>query len=142
MFSKACEYALRAMIYISGQSLKGYKSGVREIADQIDSPEYFTAKILQDLSRKKLVDSVKGPNGGFYIRPGRKSVTLAQIISAVDGNGVYTGCLLGVSKCTDKHPCPIHYSSKLVREKLRNLLEKTTIEELGRDLDKKKVFLS
>ena len=67
MFSKTCEYAIRAMIFIAQKSEHGIKVGIKEISKGIASPEHFIAKILQDLSRKGLVQSAKGPNGGFFL---------------------------------------------------------------------------
>ena len=67
MFSKTCEYAIRAMIFIAQQSMKGEKAGIKQVVKGIDCPEHFIAKILQELARKGLVLSVKGPNGGFYL---------------------------------------------------------------------------
>lgn len=61
MFSKTCEYAIRALIYIAQKSKDGNRIGIKEIASGIDSPEYFIAKILQDLSRKNFVQSAKLP---------------------------------------------------------------------------------
>ncbi|MGN6646883.1 MAG: RrF2 family transcriptional regulator [Cytophaga sp.] len=65
MFSKACKYGIRSIIHIAAQSQAGKRSSLKEIAAQIDSPEAFTAKILQVLSRNNLIDSSKGPQGGF-----------------------------------------------------------------------------
>ncbi len=65
MFSKTCEYAIRALIFVAQKSKNGGRTGIKEIANGIDSPEYFIAKILQDLSRKGFVQSAKGPTGGF-----------------------------------------------------------------------------
>ncbi|MCB0485648.1 MAG: Rrf2 family transcriptional regulator, partial [Flavobacteriaceae bacterium] len=69
MFSKACEYAIRATLYISIKSIEGSRLGIKEIAKEIDSPEPFTAKILQTLSREGIISSIKGPNGGFFLEP-------------------------------------------------------------------------
>ena len=67
MFSKTCEYAIRALIFIAHKSKGGLKTGIKEISAGIDSPAHFIAKILQDLSRRGLVQSMKGPTGGFYL---------------------------------------------------------------------------
>ena len=96
MFSKACEYGIRASIYIASQSMEGKRVSLREIAGEIDSPMAFTAKILQQLSRSRIVDSVKGAAGGFEIEIERiKKVKLSEIVYAIDGNNVYMGCGLG-----------------------------------------------
>ena len=61
MFSKACEYGIRAVIYIWSKSADGVKLGVKEICKEIDTPEFFTAKILQSLAKQNLISSTKGP---------------------------------------------------------------------------------
>ena len=70
MFSKSTEYALRATIFIARQSSIHKKVNIREIAEGIGAPKYFTAKILQQLSNKnvQIVSSISGPAGGFFIK--------------------------------------------------------------------------
>ena len=63
MFSKACEYGIRAAVYIAHQSMEGRRVSLKEIAEKIDSPVAFTAKILQQLSRNGIVESIKGAGG-------------------------------------------------------------------------------
>ena len=58
------------MLFVGQKSKNGNKTGIREIAEEIDSPEHFIAKILQELSRKHLIRSTKGPNGASTL-PGR-----------------------------------------------------------------------
>ena len=70
MFSKSCEYGIRASIYVAKQSMKERKVGQKEIAKAIDSPEAFTAKILQKLTKTNVIRSIKGPNGGFFVETG------------------------------------------------------------------------
>jgi Rrf2 family protein len=97
MFSKACEYAIRATIYIGEQSLHQHRVGLKEISAAVDSPEAFTAKILQQLVRSGIVESVKGPNGGFEMTErSMEKVRLSHVVAAIDGESVYKGCGLGV----------------------------------------------
>lgn len=141
MFSKACEYAIRAMIYIAQQSRSGERTGIKQISKSIDSPEPFMAKILQGLSRKGLVMSAKGPNGGFYIQGKIANVSVADIVKAIDGDQLFTGCGLGLKACDSKRPCPIHDEFKVMRTKLKSVLESTTIDRLSRGLDKGLAYL-
>ena len=142
MFSNACEYAIRAVLYISIRSVKGSRLGIPQIAKEIDAPLAFTAKILQTLSRKGVVSSIKGPHGGFFIDPKSKPVSLASIVKAIDGNDdVLHTCTLGLKECSDKFPCPIHYEIKPYKEHLRNVIKETTIQSLSGDLLKGKTFL-
>lgn len=122
MFSKTCEYALRAMIFIASQSKKGLRTGTKTIAAKIDSPDHFIAKILQDLSKKELLLSAKGPNGGFYLDERLLNSSIADIVNAVDGSRLFDGCALGLRECSEKNPCAIHHKFKAIRASLHNAL--------------------
>lgn len=135
MFSKTCEYAIRAMIYIGQQSAEGGKAGIREIARQIDAPAHFISKILQNLNRQGLVLSIKGPNGGFYIDAHHYNPTLADIVLAIDGNKLFTGCIAGLKNCSEKKPCPLHNEYKNIRKQVTNLLQQTTVCGFNRELN-------
>ena len=142
MFSKGCEYGIRAAIFIAQQSLLGRKVSLREITTAIDTPESFTSKILQQLSRNNIINSEKGPNGGFSMDNHKLlNVKLCSIVSAIDGDEVYMGCGLGLKKCNAKMPCPVHDQFKIIRDELRKMLETTTIKALATDLNSRITFL-
>lgn len=67
MFSKACEYAIKAVIFIAQAALAGKKTNVKQIAEATNAPEAFVAKILQPLSKKGILISNKGKQGGFSV---------------------------------------------------------------------------
>ncbi len=141
MFSKTCEYAIRAMIFIAQKSRDGSKVGIKEIAKGIDSPEHFIAKILQDLGRRRLVHSLKGPNGGFYLDEEALICSLADIVKVVDGDRLFTGCGLGLKQCSESHPCPIHHEFKALRKGIQQMLEKARLGEFTEELEKSLTFL-
>lgn len=132
MFSKACEYGIRAAAHIALQSEKGFRVGLKDIAIAIDSPEAFTAKILQQLSRNDLIYSSKGPHGGFEMTPHQlETVMLSDVVSTIDGDSIYTSCGLGLKNCNAKKPCPLHNEFLEIREKLRIMLETTPVRKLA-----------
>lgn len=141
MFSKTCEYAIRALIYIAQKSKDGNRVGIKEIAVGIDSPEYFIAKILQDLSRKNFVQSAKGPNGGFYMEAENLQLSIADIVREMDGDKLFSGCGLGLKECSENHPCPIHNDFKHIRNNIKEMLEKSKIEMFVENLNLKLTFL-
>ena len=142
MFSKACEYGIRAMLYIAEQSQKDNRVNIKEISSAIDSPEAFTAKVLQQLARNGIVDSLKGPTGGFSIPKERLSeIKLQDIVYAIDGDQIYKGCGLGLPECSDERPCPVHHKFAGVRDGLKEMLETTTVNELAKGLNKGLTFL-
>jgi Rrf2 family protein len=135
MLSKTCEYAIRAMIFIAQKSKNEEKIGIKAIAKGINSPEHFLAKILQELSRKKLLQSTKGPNGGFYLDGDHLKYSLADIVKAIDGDKLFTGCGLGLENCSEKKPCPLHDEFKTIREKIKLTLQTAKVGEFREKLD-------
>ncbi len=142
MFSKACEYGIRASVFIAVQSMKGQRVNLQDIVLEIGTPVAFTAKILQTLAKNDIIHSLKGPNGGFIIEQKRLSkIYLSEVVRAIDGDDIYTGCALGLKECSKKFPCPVHDKFKKVRSRLRKMLESTTLYELSLDIKKGNSFL-
>ena len=133
MFSKACEYGIRATIYIAKKSLLGSnnKVSLKEVAKAIDSPEAYTSKILQKLAKNNIINSDKGPTGGFSMDKSElDKVKLSTIVFTIDGDDIYKGCGLGLKECNEQMPCPVHNQFKTIREDLKTMLETTTIISL------------
>lgn len=142
MFSKACEYGIRASIYIAKQSQLDRKVGLIEVSEAIESPAAYTSKILQLLSRHQVIKSDKGPTGGFSMNKNDfDKIKLSTIVEAIDGNNIYMGCGLGLSKCNERQPCPLHNQFKSIRNELKMMLENTTIKALAEDFEKGLTFL-
>lgn len=136
MFSKTTEYALRATIYIAQKGTEENKCSIEEISRAIDSPQPFTAKILQALRKdNRIIRSVTGPNGGFYMtEKSRKQPTLA-ILKAMGEDQVLKKCVLGLIKCSETKPCPMHFQYKTIKAQLIRLFETKTIQHLADDIN-------
>lgn len=142
MFSKACEYGIKAIIFIAVKSRQDERVSLNDIAWAIDSPVSFTSKILQKLVKCNLLDSVKGSAGGFELKKSKaEKIKLSQIVSAIDGDSIYKGCGLGFHDCNEKKPCSLHYKFKLVRDDLRTMLESTSLLDLSNDINNGITFL-
>ena len=141
MFSKSCEYAIKAMIFVAQKSKDEVRVGVKEITKGIDAPEHFIAKILQDLVKKKLLNSVKGPNGGFYMDKLNLKSSIADIVRAIDGDGFNKDCVIGLKACSEKNPCPVHFEYKEIKKNLITMLEGNTIADFKEKLDSGNFFL-
>lgn len=136
MFSKTCEYAIRATVYIASEYKNEEKIGIQDICKNIEAPQHFTAKTLQVLGHHDIISSKKGVHGGFYVSEEQMNRKLIDIVYAIDGDHVFTGCALGLEQCSEVKPCPIHYKFKPVRESLKKVLEETTIRELANNIKK------
>jgi Rrf2 family protein len=135
MFSKSCKYAIRASLLLALATDENTKIGVDEIALRLEVPKHFLAKILQQLSKQKLISSAKGPNGGFYMSKLNKNASLLSIITCIDGDEQFKGCILGLPKCSDNNPCSFHEEFKIYRKKLMDVFKQETIEESAMRID-------
>ncbi len=140
MFSKACEYGIRAVLFIAKQSQKDLRPNISEIATAVDSPEPFTAKICQKLARAGVLLSKKGQNGGFYLEK-NSTLKLSEIVTIIDGDTIFKGCGLGLGKCSSAHPCPVHDQFMEVRNGLQQMCENTLVMELAENLEEGDTFL-
>lgn len=131
MFKKETEYALRGLVYIQYQNFKGRRPGIVEIATEIETPQSFTAKILQRLVRYGFIDSLKGKNGGFFFDPEKPDLTLESVISTIEGDRTFSGCGLGLKRCDEDCQCPIHKSYSPIRDAIKKLVSEETIQGLS-----------
>ncbi len=141
MFSKSCEYAIRAMIFVAQNSSDSVRVGVKDIAKGTDSPEHFIGKIMQELSKRRLVQSIKGPNGGFYMTNSDLDTSIAEVVKAIDGTYLYTDCVLGLKVCSEKTPCPVHNQYKEIKRSFIKMIENNTLADFKEKLDNGESFL-
>ncbi len=134
MFSTSCHYGLQAMIYIALHSTNEKNVDLGQIAEKQEIPKHFLSKILQMLVKNGLLNSMKGPTGGFSLSRSADDITLIEVIDAIDGLDVFTQCGIGFKRCDDNHPCPIHHEYKQVRNNIRELFENKTLLELSEDI--------
>ena len=132
MFKKETEYALRALVYIQVENKKGRQAGIAEIAREIEAPQFFTAKILQRLAKQGFVMSRKGRGGGFFFDPGKPAVPIRDVIIAVEGDEIFTGCGFGLKFCDENNPCPLHNRYAIIRNRINRLTSSETIQSLAK----------
>jgi Rrf2 family iron-sulfur cluster assembly transcriptional regulator len=135
IFSKACEYGIRASIYVALQSMEGNRANLKDISAEIESPEAYTAKILQLLVKGGIVYSVKGAMGGFEVdRKKMSRIRLQDIVIAIDGKFSDKICVLGLKECSHNHPCPVHDKYKHIKSNLISMLQNTSLYEMSQSI--------
>ena len=139
LYSTTTQYALRALIHLalidgSGPVL------VRDIAAAENVPKQFLSKILHTLRNRGLVESTKGPGGGFILARPRQSIRISQVIEALDGPTHFDdSCILGLEECSDTASCALHDAWKRFREEYVKSLTSLTLEDLVKTLERKAV---
>ncbi len=130
MISKTCGYGIRGVVYLAMKLEDDRKVGIQEIASELDIPQHFLAKILQDLVRKKVILSTKGPHGGFYVKGNILSVPVLDIVNIIDGEGYKSHCFMAIEECNAKNPCPLHNDFEIFRSRIVSKLKEKTIGDL------------
>lgn len=142
MLSSASKYAINAVLYLAVESHEGKKVGAKEIATAIDVPVPFLAKLLQDLARKNVISSSKGPRGGFYLTKKNKEQKLLVIVEQIDGLSKFEECALGLKDCSNEKPCPIHFSIQPLRQSMLNELSSNSIASFAEKVRQGTTFLN
>jgi Rrf2 family protein len=130
MLSYTCKTAIKSVIYLASKSELGEKAGIKEIAENINASEHTVGKILQTLARHGLINSVKGPSGGFFINKAQQNQPISNIVETIEGKQVFKECGLGLSKCSALHPCPIHDEYKVARDLIEKLFREKKVKDL------------
>ena len=142
MFGKETEYAIRGLVYIKLQNMKGKRPGTAEVAREIEAPPFFSAKILQRLVRAGFLESMKGRGGGFFFDPGRPDLPLREVISATEGGRSFSGCGFGLKQCDENNPCPLHERYAIIRDNINKMVSEETVQSLAEKVRKKEMDMS
>jgi Rrf2 family protein len=137
IFSRQCEYALQALLYLASKPA-GAVTSITELASKVDVPSPFLAKILQHLTHQKLLVSSKGRAGGFKLAKSAHEITLFQIVEAIDGSAFMEDCVLGFPSCSDRNACALHQKWSELREGICEMLKSRNIAEMAKDMKRTK----
>ena len=130
MLSKRCTYGLRAVLFLAAQESGDYVP-IRQISESLAIPHAFLAKTLQVLTQRGVLDSLRGPHGGVALAQPPGSLTLKDIIEAIDGPALFEMCVLGLPGCGTQKPCPLHEQWKNVRGGIHTTLTETSVGALA-----------
>ncbi|NEW78954.1 MAG: Rrf2 family transcriptional regulator [Gelidibacter sp.] len=142
MLSNASKYAILSTLYLAEHSNEERKISVKEIAENIDVPSPFLAKLFQQLVRGKIISSSKGPHGGFYLSEKNKQKNVLDIIDNIDGLNKLNGCFLGLHECDETNPCPVHYIVVPFKNNILAKFRDKTIMEFAQEISEKGTFLT
>lgn len=138
MLSNTSKYAIRAVIYLALYATPENKRGLKEISGELGIPTPFLGKILQVLTRKQILDSTKGPHGGFTLKRPAIDISLMEIIDIIDGTDAFNQCLIRTSACSKEAPCSLHDKITIHRNGLRSTLLTESIADLATEFRKGK----
>lgn len=134
MLSVTCKAAIKAAVYLGSRVDAGEKSSIKQVAQHIDENEHTVGKLLQKLAKDGIINSSKGPTGGFYLSDKQLKQRIITIVETIDGKEVFKQCGLGLSKCSETRPCPFHNDFKPIRDLFKKMCEEQMIGDLQGNL--------
>ena len=129
MFSGTAVYALRAVVYLAEHS-KERPVRVAEMASNLEIPQNYLAKILNELVRSEVLMSTRGKHGGFQLSVQPDQLSLLTVVSPFDRIEQERRCLLGRAECSDVTPCAAHNRWKALGTQLAAFVQETTVADL------------
>ena len=141
MFSKSFGYALRGILFVALYGDESRNIHVDEVAEKLRVPRHFMGKIMKNLVKHGVLNSTKGPYGGFHINDTTLNTSVLQVVEITDGLSAFRDCVLRVNKCNPANPCPMHCQLEKTKESLEGILRDTTIGNLL-DSDKEEFIKS
>jgi Rrf2 family protein len=129
MLSKTGLHAVRALVALA-RLPRGEYAGAANVARAIGAPQNYLGKLLKNLAEHGLLESQKGLGGGFRLARDPSEITLFDVVEPIEHLSRWSGCILGMSACSDSAPCALHERWKAVRGAYLHMLQRTTLAEL------------
>jgi Rrf2 family transcriptional regulator, iron-sulfur cluster assembly transcription factor len=133
IYSSRCAYGIRGLTRLAILQNGGYVL-LEDVVAGTDLPRFFLAKIFQDLVRQKMLVSAKGRGGGFALARPAREILLLDIVEKLDGLAQFSDCVAGYASCSEKSPCPNHEAWGPVRDRIKQFLTETTLEQMGQTM--------
>ncbi len=130
--SEAASLGLHTMALLAKHHSQRFTN--QEIAETLSASGHHLAKVMQRLARVGLVDSIRGPQGGFLLDRPAEEITLLEIYEAVEGPVGRTACLSDAPACGGKS-CILGATIQSIHRQVCEYLGKTTLSELAHSLN-------
>lgn len=137
MLSNSSRYGIRAVMYLASRPEGKKMTDIITISKDLNLPAPFLGKILQQLAKRKILISLKGPHGGFSLLKDPGDITLLEIVKTIEGDDIFNNCIIHNSTCRSyvtlhKKKCALHDDYSSIRKDLVKLFSKKTINDLVR----------
>jgi len=130
--SKQSRYGLTGLSYLAHQLRPDETAQVKEVAEAMDLPEAYLAKIFHQLSRHRIVRSYRGRSRGFQLARAADEISVREVVEALEGPDLFERCIFWDGPCAETDACPLHESWAAVRPQLRDRLDRMSLAEMPR----------
>lgn len=136
MLSRTAKYALRAVVHLAAEAREA-PVPVDAVAERLEVPRNYLSKTLHRLAKEGILDSSRGPHGGFQLSIPPSELTLQEVVAPFDEAETRRQCLLGRNLCSDDHPCAAHHRWKELARQVAEFFQETTVAQILDETDRK-----
>ena len=129
LVTRETDYAIRCVLYLARDF--DQISSVGEIAQRMNIPKSFLAKILQRLVREGIVESIRGMKGGFRLLRRPDDITLLEVFTAMQGVAPVNTCAIDKRRCRMSAACAVHSIWAEIRSDVERRLSAQKISSLA-----------
>lgn len=129
MLNLTTEHAIRALLYLAQRPL-GEAVSADRIAQALGAPANYMGKTLNQLARRGVLSSTRGPSGGFRLARPASEITVAEVAEVYAEPRARAVCLLGGRPCSERTPCRVHAQWTALTDEVATPLRTTTIADL------------
>jgi Rrf2 family transcriptional regulator, iron-sulfur cluster assembly transcription factor len=126
MLNQSADHALRAVLFVAREGADEPCSA-ELIASQLDVPRNYLGKLLNTLAQTGVLQSTRGPRGGFRLAVSADRLSLARVVEPFHRLPERRSCLLGNGACNPSNPCESHARWQAMSDHLTAFFEKTTV---------------
>jgi Rrf2 family iron-sulfur cluster assembly transcriptional regulator len=140
LYSRTCKEAFRVMERLAAAALRRPGSVRTETALAGETGLSLPAleQVVHFLRLAGLVEATRGRTAGIRLARPASRVSLLEVVRAIDGAGLWGGCILGLEECSDAMPCPAHPAWKQARSLLEEHLNRQSVEDLTRAINRRR----
>ena len=129
--TRRTDYGVRALIYLANAPRTPVKAS--DIGAAMEIPTGFLQQVLQELQRARLVTSRSGPAGGYGLARSLESITIREIVEALEGPIQLQECALRGGPCHWDQVCALHWVWSSAQAALGERLEAATLARVAAD---------
>lgn len=131
LITRDTDYGIRALVYVAKN--KDRVVSVRELVEELGVPRAFIRKLMQKLTRKKILCSYKGKNGGFELAKEPSKIKLINLMKIFQGKVVLDECMFKKRVCPNIKTCKLKKKldriERKVKEELKSIRLSSLLEE-------------
>lgn len=123
------QYAIRVLSYISKNGNERLYSA-KEISEVLSIPYKFLTKIMAELVKAELIESIKGREGGYKLNKPSKEIRVIDILNIYNECAQDHMCILGIGECDCENKCALHDQWTVPRDLIHKMYADTTLDKL------------